>query len=493
MTIIHLPALDAVDRNLVGGKAWSIAHMQRHGIPVPPAFVIGTDVCTRFYAEGKTLPGELLIELDFAMARLEQRTGKTFGKGPHPLLVSVRSGAATSMPGMMDTVLNLGMNADVEAALAQATGDPAFAADTHRRFIEQFTHVVGHAPPNDPRAQLHDAVTAVFASWMSERAIRYRASRGLDDNAGTAVTVQAMVFGNIDARSGTGVLFSRDPNTGERKPYGEWLTCGQGEEVVSGRRTPEPLSSLATLLPDVHAQLLAMSEKLEQLGQDVQDIEFTVEAGHLWLLQTRAAKRTPQAAIRLAVSLCEEGLISREQALQRITPAQLAAARQAVIDPAALRHARVLAEGKPACPGVVTGTLVTDVLQAEQRADAGESIILARPTTDPDDVHAMSIVAGVLTELGGSTSHAAVVSRELGVPCIVGCGAGSLVSLDGVPVTVDATNGKVHAGTLAIQPPLTSDSPDLSTLQQWARQCWGLDDGTTLSQALASRPSSQDA
>ena len=467
--------------------------MLQHGIPVPPAFVIGTDVCAEFYAAGKALPPSLLTELQFAVAELEERSGKTFGRGDTPLLVSVRSGAATSMPGMMDTVLNLGMNAEVEAALARVTGDATFAADTHQRFIEQFTHVVGHAPPSDPWAQLHDAITAVFASWMSERAIRYRASRGLADNAGTAVTVQAMVFGNLDAQSGTGVLFSRDPNTGERTPYGEWLTCGQGEEVVSGRRTPEPLSSLASLLPEAHARLLDMSDQFERLGQDVQDIEFTVEAGKLWLLQSRAAKRTPQAAIRLAVSLCEEGLISREQALERITPAHLSAARQPVIDPAAFRQATLLAEGKPACPGVVKGILLTDVEKAEVRAEAGESIILARPTTDPDDVHVMSIVSGVLTELGGSTSHAAVVSRELGVPCIVGCGANALSTLDGQPVTVDATNGKVYAGTLAIQPALGSNNPDLVTLQEWAIQTWSLPPGTPLSQALAGRSSPLDA
>lgn len=467
MTILQLPCPDAVDRALIGGKALSIHKMQRLGIPVPPAFVIGTDVCNQFYLHDGQLPAGLLEQLPQAMSTLEYRSGKTFGHGSRPLLVSVRSGAATSMPGMMDTVLNLGMNDQVEQALAAFTGDAAFAADTHQRFIEQFTHVVGHAPPQDPWQQLQAAVRAVFASWMSTRAVRYRASRGLDDKAGTAVTVQAMVFGNIDQQSGTGVLFSRDPNTGEDTVYGEWLTCGQGEEVVSGRRTPQSLQTLQALLPAVHAELMQATRQLEHDGADVQDIEFTVEAGKLWLLQSRAAKRTPQAAVRLAVELCEEGLISREQALARITPEHLQAALAPSIEPAALRHARKLASGKPACPGVVSGVLLTDVDQAEQCADAGESIILARPTTDPDDVHAMAAVAGVLTELGGATSHAAVVSRELGTPCIVGCGADSLMALDGQTITIDAVNGVVYAGRLAISAAVARDNPHLVKLQQW--------------------------
>jgi len=487
MSIIQLPGPAQVDRQKVGGKAWSIHRMQSLGMPVPPAFVIGTDICSQYYAAGRSLPGAVADALPAAMAWLEHASGKNFGGGARPLLVSVRSGAAISMPGMMDTVLNLGVNDDVEKALARYTGSAPFASEVRQRFAEQFSKIVGTAPPDDPWSQLTLAIEAVFDSWNSARAVAYRRDRGLPDDGGTAVTVQAMIFGNVDEHSGTGVLFSRDPSTGEASPYGEWLRRGQGEEVVSGQRTPERLDALAALMPEVHAALIDAATRLEHEAADVQDIEFTVEAGKLWLLQSRSAKRTPQAALRLAVALHEEGLISRAQALARISPEQVEAALLPAIDPVARQKAQSLAIGRVACPGVAAGTLVTDVDEAERRAEAGESIILARPTTDPDDVHAMSVVAGVLTELGGATSHAAVVSREIGVPCIVGCGAGSLMPLHGREVTVDAIRGEVLAGRLPVQAAVAQDHPGVRRLSDWARAEWRQQPARSLVEMLRAR------
>jgi len=477
MSIVHLDAATEHGRDLLGGKAWSIAQMLRLGIPVPPAFAITTDVCGRFYEAGARVPGDILDALPAAMAELEAVTGRTFGRGPRPLLVSVRSGASASMPGMMDTILNLGMTEAVEQALAAAAGDHAYAADTRRRFEEQYEHVVGSAAPAEPWEQLAGAISAVFASWRSERAIAYRADRGLPEEGGTAVTVQAMVFGNLDDTSGTGVLFSRDPLGGGSDPYGEWLPRGQGEDVVSGRHDPLPLNTLADQLPDAYAQLLAAMRRLEVEHRDVQDIEFTVEGGRLWLLQTRNAKRSPLAAVRLAVAFEEEGLISRGEALDRVTREHVTTMLQPHLDPAARAAAAPVAAGRPACPGIARGVVVTDVDEAEERALAGESIILGRPITTPDDVQAMVAVAGIVTEVGGSTSHAAVVSRELGVPCVVGCGAGVLAGLDGREVTLDATAGELFDGALPVQQATEDGHPDLQRLAAWAREELGLGRG----------------
>lgn len=471
MTYHTLPGAILQERSLLGGKAWSIQRMQALGMPVPPAFVFGTDQCAAYYDNERHLPQALVESLPEAIAWLEGITGKRFGASDGvPLLVSVRSGAPVSMPGMMDTLLNLGINDAVQAALATATGSPEFAADARQRFEHQYREIVGSAPSQDPWLQLEGAIAAVFDSWNSKRAQAYRRDRGLPQSGGTAVTIQAMVFGNLDERSGTGVLFSRNPLDGSRAPYGEWLLRGQGEEVVSGRRTPEGLETLARQLPEQHTQLMRLTAELERDGRDVQDIEFTVEAGTLWLLQTRSAKRSPAAAIRLAVALTEEGLIDQTLALRRIDARQVEAVLAPHIDPVALARAKVVAEGKPACAGVISGVLVCDVDEAEQRALDGESIILARPTTDPDDVHAMSVVAGVLTELGGATSHAAVVSRELGVPCVVGCGAASLMSLDQQTVTLDALNGVVYAGALPIHAADSREHADVILLTQWAQR-----------------------
>ena len=397
------------------------------------------------------------------------------------------------MPGMMDTVLNLGINDETEAALAEECGDPLFARNTHRRFLDLYAHIVlkadspapgnggdpakwreairattGIEVPHEPKAQLHGAVRAVFESWNSRRARRYRQHHDIPDDLGTAVTIQAMVFGNLDARSGTGVLFSRNPLTGAPAPYGEYLPRAQGEDVVSGKFTPKPLSALAHELPAAHASLLAAAQTLERAGRDVQDIEFTIERGQLFFLQSRAANLSPHAAARIAVDLVREGLIDEDAALRRITPDQVRILLAPHISPSALRSAHALASGEGASPGVGIGALVRDSDEAERRAQAGEAVILARPTTSPDDLHGMIASRAVVTELGGSTSHAAVVGRALGLPCVVGCGKGALEGLAGRTVTVDGRTGKVYDGALAIESPDESDHESLATLGAWA-------------------------
>ncbi|QIL74032.1 pyruvate, phosphate dikinase (plasmid) [Diaphorobacter sp. HDW4B] len=489
-SILALPGHHPTGREQVGGKAWSVYSMQKLGIPVPPAFVISTEVCARYEAAGNQLPQDIIDALPQALQWLESQTSKTFGGGDNPLLVSVRSGAAISMPGMMDTILNLGMTDAVQTTLGKRTGSPEFAADVRERFTEHYQAIVGKAAPADPLEQLHGAIEAVLQSWQSQRARDYRRDRGLPESGGTAVTIQAMVFGNLGERSGTGVMFSRDPVNGSPTPYGEWLPRGQGEDVVSGRMTPQSLDALAEQQPEAHAALLKMSDTLERAGRDVQDIEFTIEAGRLWLLQTRSAKRTPAAAVRLAVALAEEGLITRSEALDRVTAEQVGQVLQPHVAPEALRSAKVLATGKLACPGVIAGLLVSDVDEAEQRALEGESIILTRHTTNPDDVHAMSVVAGVLTELGGATSHAAVVSREIGVPCIVGCGQDQLLPLGERWVTIDAERGEVYEGRLEIIDANAGEHADLQRLTDWARAESRASDDAPLAQLLQSRKAS---
>jgi pyruvate,orthophosphate dikinase len=404
------------------------------------------------------------------MGVLEQETGRRFGGAQRPLLVSVRSGGARSMPGMMDTILNLGWSDAVQAALAKESGDPAFAAGLRARFEREFRATVlgdaqGAVPPG-PAEQLRLAVLAVLASWDSPRAKAYRRHHGLSEDGGTAVTVQAMVFGDLGARSGTGVLFTRNPLTGARRPFGEWLARAQGEDVVSGRFTPEPLEQMRPLLPEAHDQLLAAAGRLEADGRDVQDIEFTVEAGRLWLLQTRRAKRSPRAAVRIAVDLCREGLITPQEALERVTPDQVRALLQPQLDPAALAGARLLARGEPASPGFACGRVVTDPDVATALGD-DEDLILVREATSPEDIHGMIAARGVLTATGGATSHAAVVSREMGTPCVVGCGAGVL-ALEGRTVTVDGAAGQVFEGRLAVVAADRRD-PDLAALAQLAQ------------------------
>jgi pyruvate,orthophosphate dikinase len=478
----------------IGGKAWSIARMRALGLPVPPAFVISTDACRQYYAAGGRLPDGLLGEIDEGVAYLERTTGRRFGGDDLPLLVSVRSGAPVSMPGMMDTVLNLGINDETEAALARETGNPAFARDTQRRFCELFARIVLRASvelldpagtpeewrarirdagcgevPRDVRVQLRLAVQAVFESWNGRRARKYRQHHGISDDMGTAVTVQAMVFGNSDGRSGTGVLFSRNPLSGETRPYGEYLARAQGEDVVSGSHTPETLDSLARVMPEVHRQLMAACEVLERENGDVQDIEFTVERGKLYLLQSRAAKRSPAAAVRCAVDMVREGRIDVDDALQRVSAEQvrmlLRPRLAAGID---LASAHVVARGEAASPGVGVGVVVADADEAERVAASGARVVLARPTTSPEDVHGMLVADAVITERGGSTSHAAVVSRQLGVPCVVGCGEGALAGLVGSTVTVDGSSGRVFGGALPVDHPDEDHDPLLGEIKRWA-------------------------
>jgi pyruvate,orthophosphate dikinase len=480
------------DRELIGGKAWGIARMRQLGLPVPPAFVLTTGVCRQYHQEGRQLPADVEARVRDGIAVLESDSGRAFGAGPHPLLVSVRSGAAVSMPGMMDTILNLGMNDEVESALAGETGNAAYARDTHRRFVLQYARTVqkvhldppegaspaelralaadeaGRPVPVEPYEQLWAAIAAVFNSWESPRAKAYRRHWNLPQDAGTAVTVQAMVFGNLDDNSGTGVLFTRNPLTGSPEPYGEYLPRGQGEDVVSGEYTPEPLDALARAMPAVHDELIAAGRILEAEGKDAQDIEFTVERGRLYLLQSRTAKRSPVAAARLAVELVHAGVINPSEALRRITPDQVRTTLRPRLDDVVLAHAEVLAKGEAASPGVGAGWVIFDCDAAEAAAERGERVVLARPTTSPEDVHGMIAAQAVITEQGGSTSHAAVVSRALGRPCVVGCGEGALAELDGTEVTVDGSRGEVFAGLLRTTRQDENANPYLSQLVEWA-------------------------
>ena len=482
------------DPSLIGGKAWSIAWMSGLGLSVPPAFVITTRACTAFL-ERDDLPLGLDEEIAAGIGWLEQQSGRSFGGGPRPLLVAVRSGAPVSMPGMMDTVLNLGINAATEALLGQECGDAQFARDTHCRFLDLYGSIVLKAPPihvdgatdpaalkaqisaatgailpDDVGAQLKGAVRAVFESWNSRRARRYRQHHGISDDLGTAVTVQAMAFGNIDDQSGTGVLFTRNPLDGSNVPYGEYMQRAQGEDLVSGRRTPQPLSVMEASVPEAHQQLLAAAHKLEEAQGDVQDIEFTVECGKLYLLQTRSAKRAPKAAVRIAVEMVKEGMIEPTEALRRITPEQIRILLSPRLADGAADGATVVAEGEGASPGVGQGMVVIDPDEAEDRARHGEAVVLARPTTSPNDVHGMIAACAILTEKGGSTSHAAVVGRALGRPCVVGCGEGRLVDLAGRIVTVDGQAGRVYDGRLAVVSPSEDDDPTLSQLLRWAAE-----------------------
>ncbi|MBF6336724.1 pyruvate, phosphate dikinase [Nocardia abscessus] len=466
--VVELDGACSLSRDRIGGKAWSVNRMRALGLSVPPAFVITIDGWADFAARG-VISEDIWRSVRAGITALERGTGRTFGSGARPLLVSVRSGAAVSMPGMMDTVLNLGMNEVVAGALAAETGNSDYAVDTRERFRTQYRETVlgdpAGAVPEDPWEQLRAAISAVFRSWDSPRAQTYRRNRGVPGTLGTAVTVQAMVFGNLDEKSGTGVLFSRNPNTGERAMFGEWLVGGQGEDVVSGRTTPRPLEELAASLPQVHRELVAAADLLERDGRDIQDIEFTVESGALWLLQSRPAKRSARAAVRAAVAMAEENLIGTDEALSRVTAEQV----RAVLRPATGEYTGTpLARGESACPGLATGIVVSDPHEAERRAEAGEDVILVRPTTSPDDLHGMIAARGIVTGLGGVTSHAALVSREIGRPCVVGCGPGVVAALVGTLVTVDGGAGTVWPGRVEGRAVDASTLADASRLAGWA-------------------------
>ena len=510
-------------RELLGGKGVGLAEMTQLGVPVPAGFTITTDACRAYMRSGGEVPAGLDAEIDEHIARLEEKAGKRFGDDADPLLVSVRSGAAVSMPGMMDTILNLGLNDDAVEGLTRTTGNARFARDSYRRLLQMFGEVVdgidGHrfeqalgdlkrergaqqdvdltdddlarlidtfkdiyrhetddGFPQDAREQLRRAVLAVFQSWQNPRAQVYRRTYGIPDDIGTAVNVVQMVFGNKGERSATGVCFTRNPSTGEVGVYGEYLVNAQGEDVVAGIRTPQPVEELRARLPEAYDQLMETMARLEQHYRDMQDIEFTIEEGRLYLLQTRSAKRTAAAALKAAVDMTSEGLIGREEAIARIDPAQLDQLLHPMLDPTA--EFEVAARGLNASPGAASGAIVLDADTAEERGRGGDSVILVGWETSPDDIHGMIWAKGVLTAHGGMTSHAAVVARGMGKPCVAGC-EGLTIDADtktirlgghelheGDTITIDGGTGRVIVGEVALVPPQINE--DFETVLGWA-------------------------
>ncbi|HTI29297.1 MAG TPA: pyruvate, phosphate dikinase [Methylomirabilota bacterium] len=516
-------------RSLLGGKGAGLAEMTNAGLPVPPGFTITTEACNAYYAAGKELPDGLWDDVLAHMTALEGESGKRFGDPANPLLVSVRSGAAFSMPGMMDTVLNLGLNPDTVAGLIALTGNERFGYDAWRRFVAMFGRIVLDIPatafdepfdalkerrgvkldtdltaddlreaadgyraivreatgedfPTDPYRQLELAVRAVFDSWFGKRAHDYREFNKIPHDLGTAVNIVTMVFGNMGADSGTGVAFTRDPNTGERVLYGEYLTNAQGEDVVAGVRTPAKISQMRDELPQVYEQFTEIGERLERHYRDVQDLEFTIERGKLYMLQTRSAKRTAPAAVKIAVDMVGEGILSREEALGRVEPAQIVQLLLPRFDEAAKAKAsdRFLAKGLNASPGAATGQVIFDPDRAEEVKAAGHPVILVRIETSPDDVHGMLAARGVLTAHGGATSHAAVVARSMGLPCVAGAEslqidyaartmeAGGSTVREGEMISIDGTTGEIYAGELPTIEARFEDEHDLATLLGWA-------------------------
>jgi pyruvate,orthophosphate dikinase len=522
-------------RNLLGGKGAGLAEMASLGLPVPPGFTITTEVCTHYYANDNSYPKELERQVEAGLAHIARITGRNFGDRANPLLVSVRSGARASMPGMMDTVLNLGLNDETVEALAKKSGDKRFAYDSYRRFITMYCDVVlgidhhhfeellddhkdrngytldtdleaddwvtlcgrfkerleeehGEPFPQDPHQQLWGAIGAVFGSWMNQRAITYRRLHNIPESWGTAVNVQAMVFGNMGETSATGVAFTRNPSTGDKQLYGEFLINAQGEDVVAGIRTPQEISeaarkeagsdkpSMEKALPDAFKALERIYGTLEKHYRDMQDLEFTVEQGKLWMLQTRSGKRTAKAALKIAVELANEGLITRKEAVTRIDPAALDQLLHPTIDPAAER--KVIATGLPASPGAASGEIVFSSDDAETLKAQGKRVILVRVETSPEDIHGMHAAEGILTTRGGMTSHAAVVARGMGKPCVSGAGslrvdyAAATMSIAGQTlkkgdvITIDGSTGQVLAGRVPMVEPALSG--EFATLMGWA-------------------------
>jgi pyruvate, orthophosphate dikinase len=522
-------------RNLLGGKGANLAEMSSLGLPVPPGFTITTEVCTHFYANKRNYPAELETQVAAALAAVEKSLGARLGDPKNPLLVSVRSGARASMPGMMDTVLNLGLNDRTVEGLAQISGDQRFAWDSYRRFLQMYGEVVlgiehhhfssliddyknevgvsldtelqakdwqtiaagfkdivqnetGDAFPQDVQAQLWGAIGAVFGSWMNQRAVTYRRLNSIPESWGTAVSVQAMVFGNRGDDCATGVAFTRNPSTGSDEFYGEFLVNAQGEDVVAGIRTPQSLTivgkkangsalpAMEEVMPAVYADLLQVRDKLEDRYRDMQDIEFTVERGRLWMLQTRTGKRTAQAALKIAVSLVEEGVIDQAEAIRRIEPNSLDQLLHPMLDPSA--KVNVLTRGLPASPGAASGKVVFSAEEAESCASRGEAVILVRVETSPEDIHGMHAARGILTARGGMTSHAAVVARGMGRPCVAGAGdvridyaartmtVRNVLVREGDLITLNGSTGEVILGEVpTIEPEL---SGDFATLMAWA-------------------------
>ncbi|MER9263472.1 pyruvate, phosphate dikinase [Mesorhizobium sp. M0410] len=525
----------AHDRNLLGGKGANLAEMCSLGLPVPPGFTITTEVCNAYYANDHAYPASLEADVAVALDHIGRLTGRRFGDPSKLLLVSVRSGARASMPGMMDTVLNLGLNDETVEALAADSGDPRFAYDSYRRFIQMYSDVVmgldhevfeeiledqkgglgheldteltaiewqgvialykakveeelGKPFPQDPHEQLWGAIGAVFSSWMNNRAITYRRLHDIPESWGTAVNVQAMVFGNMGDTSATGVAFTRNPSTGEKQLYGEFLVNAQGEDVVAGIRTPQNITeaariaagsdkpSLQKLMPDAFQAFVSISDRLEQHYRDMQDLEFTIERGKLWMLQTRSGKRTAKAALKIAVDMARDGLISKEEAVARIDPASLDQLLHPTIDPETARD--VIGVGLPASPGAATGEIVFSSNDAEEAKTQGRKAILVRIETSPEDIHGMHAAEGILTTRGGMTSHAAVVARGMGKPCVSGAGslrvdykAGTLMAMGatfrkGDIITIDGGNGQVLKGAVPmLQPEL---SGDFAAIMEWA-------------------------
>ena len=522
-------------KNLLGGKGANLAEMCSLGLPVPPGFTITTEVCTHYYNNGKTYHPDLKKQVDAALSKIEKALGLKFGDAKNPLLVSVRSGARASMPGMMDTVLNLGLNDTTAEGLAKNSGNPRFAYDSYRRFIQMYSDVVleldhyhfeeimeikkselgikldtqltaedlkdlvgrykakvqeelGKPFPESPEEQLWGAIGAVFGSWMSARAITYRRLQDIPENWGTAVNVQSMVFGNMGEDCATGVAFTRDPSTGEKIFFGEYLVNAQGEDVVAGIRTPQSITlegkkrsesnlpAMEEVLPSVYSDLVKVYQKLESHYKDMQDIEFTVQKNKLWMLQTRNGKRTAPAAIRIAVEMAKEGLITKEEAINRVDPASLDQLLHPTLDPKAAK--KIVAKGLPASPGAASGAIVFTAEDAEHAKSEGKKVILVRLETSPEDIHGMHAAQGILTARGGMTSHAAVVARGMGKPCVSGasdlqidfqsraCRAGSLSLKEGDLITINGSNGEVMIGEVpTIQPSL---SGDFATLMEWA-------------------------
>ncbi len=522
-------------RNLLGGKGANLSEMANLGLPVPPGFTITTEVCTYFYANGKKYPDELKGQVEAALVETGKIAARTFGDNANPLLVSVRSGARASMPGMMDTVLNLGLNDVTVEAIAKSAGDERFAWDSYRRFIQMYSNVVldiehhnfedilddhkarkdyeldtelsaadwravvaqykqrveeesGKPFPQDPYEQLWGAVGAVFSSWMNQRAITYRRLNNIPESWGTAVNVQAMVFGNMGETSATGVAFTRNPSTGVHELYGEFLINAQGEDVVAGIRTPQNITeaarkaagsdkpSMEAALPECYAEFVRVTQLLEKHYRDMQDMEFTVERGKLWMLQTRNGKRTAKAALRIAVDMANEGLVTREEAIAKVDPSALDQLLHPTIDPKAER--KVIASGLPASPGAARGEIVFNSDEAETLKAAGHRVILVRVETSPEDIHGMHAAEGILTTRGGMTSHAAVVARGMGKPCVSGAGqirvdyaAQTMTSAGrtfkkGDIITIDGSTGQVLEGAVAMLEPELSG--DFAALMEWA-------------------------
>jgi len=514
-------------RNLLGGKGANLAEMTNLGMPVPQGFTVTTEACTRYYEDGKKIGDDILEQIEEALAKTEKIAGKKFGDLENPFLVSVRSGARASMPGMMDTILNLGLNDVAVKGLAKLTSNERFAYDSYRRFIQMFSDVVmgvekakfervldqikeekgakydtdltaddlkevverfkalykeemGSDFPQEPKTQLLEAIQAVFRSWDNPRAIVYRRMNDIPSDWGTAVNVQAMVFGNMGNDSGTGVAFTRNPATGEKKLYGEYLMNAQGEDVVAGIRTPQHIDTMKESMPEVYEQFAAIAEKLEKHYRDMQDMEFTIERGKLYMLQTRNGKRTAAAALKIAVDLVSEGMITKEEAIMKVDPKQLDSLLHPTFEPSALKAAKPIAKGLPASPGAATGKVYFTAEEAVAAAKAGEQVVLVRLETSPEDIEGMYASQGILTARGGMTSHAAVVARGMGTCCVAGCGdikineeaktftADGKTFKEGDYISLDGSTGYVYGEALKTQPP--SMTGDFATLMGWADQ-----------------------